>query len=423
MPTAPWNLRVALIASGSSCEPTNIVPCRECTASHPCAHGTAISASTVFRATIRIRRVCCWLCARVLGHTHVYPFFHPSHNVSHQIHRYVCTWVARLSSRWVCHWVCGRVHTCRLLVVFQTFQVLQRTHEAPPLGSRRSPIAWLASPCSQLHALQVMPNMGVNRLLRQAAALPTATWVNRHLRRVRRLRLPAHGKAVQHAMYVSKHGAVHTHVCLSVSLSLCLFVCRPHGVYTRAHAPLCTCVYCIYICMYAHTYVCMYTRIMFVCKACVCMHVCIFAWSHEWHTPNVRCDRCSDGRVLCTCLVVNVFRWRCMGLQGLGDRLRVVICEGRISAVRSCLFLPLPRRAGCARKARSAKRHFRRVRRLRLPAHGKAVQHAPNTYVCMYRNTVPCTCMFVCLSVCLCVCLFVVRMVCTHVHTHSCVRV
>ena len=184
-------------------------------------------------------------------------------------------------------------------------------------------------------------------------------------------------------MYVSKHGAVHTHVCLSVSLSLCLFVCRPHGVYTRAHAPLCTCVYCIYICMYAHTYVCMYTRIMFVCKACVCMHVCIFAWSHEWHTPNVRCDRCSDGRVLCTCLVVNVFRWRCMGLQGLGNRLRVVICEGRISAVRSCLFLPLPRRAGCARKARSAKRHFRRVRRLRLPAHGKAVQHAPRTDFCL----------------------------------------
>ena len=131
--------------------------------------------------------------------------------------------------------------------------------------------------------------------------------------------------------------------------------------------------------MYAHTYVCMYTRIMFVCKACVCMHVCIFAWSHEWHTPNVRCDRCSDGRVLCTCLVVNVFRWRCMGLQGLGNRLRVVICERRISAVRPCLFLPLPRRAGCARKARSAKRHFRRVRRLRLPAHGKAVQHAPRT--------------------------------------------
>ena len=184
-------------------------------------------------------------------------------------------------------------------------------------------------------------------------------------------------------MYVSKHGAVHTHVCLSVSLSLCLFVCRPRGVYTRAHAPLCTCVYCIYICMYAHTYVCMYTRIMFVCKPCVCMHVCMFAWSHEWHTPNVRCDRCSDGRVLCTCLVVNVFRWRCMGLQGLGNRLRVVICEGRISAVRSCLFLPLPRRAGCARKARSAKRHFRRVRRLRLPAHGKAVQHAPRTDFCL----------------------------------------
>ena len=176
--------------------------------------------------------------------------------------------------------------------------------------------------------------------------------------------------------------------------------------------------------MYAHTYVCMYTRIMFVRKACVCMHVCIFAWSHEWHAPNVRCDRsCSDGRVLCTCLVVNVFRWRCMGLQGLENRLRVVICEGRVSTVRSCLFLPLPRRAGCARKARSAKRHFRRVRRLRLPAHGKAVQHAPNTYVCMYRNTAPCTRMFVCLSVYLCVCLFVVRMVCTHVHTHPCVRV
>ena len=186
-----------------------------------------------------------------------------------------------------------------------------------------------------------------------------------------------------YCMYVSKHGAVHTHVCLSVSLSLCLFVCRPHGVYTRAHAPLCTCVYCIYICMYAHTYVCMYTRIMFVCKPCVCMHVCMFAWSHEWHTPNVRCDRCSDGRVLCTCLVVNVFRWRCMGLQGLGNRLRVVICERRISAVRPCLFLPLPRRAGCARKVRSAKRHFRRVRRLRLPAHGKAVQHAPRTDFCL----------------------------------------
>ncbi len=43
--------------------------------------------------------------------------------------------------------------------------------------------------------------------------------------------------------------------------------------------------------------------------------------------------------------------------------------------------------------------------------------------VCMYRNTAPCTHMFVCLSVCLCVCLFVVRMVCTHVHTHPCVRV
>ena len=79
-----------------------------------------------------------------------------------------------------------------------------------------------------------------------------------------------------------------------------------------------------------------------------------------------------------TCLVVNVFRRRCMG-----NRLRVVICERRISAVRPCLFLPLPRRAGCARKARSAKRHFRRVRRLRLPAHGKAVQHAPRTDFCL----------------------------------------
>ena len=253
MPTAPWNLRVALIASGSSCEPTNIVPCRECTASHPCAHGTAISASTVFRATIRIRRACCWLCARVLGHTHVYPFFHPSHNVSHQIHRYVCTWVARLSSRWVCHWVCGRVHTCRLLVVFQTFQVLQRTHQAPPLGSAA---AWksLASPCSQLHPLQVMANVGVKRLLRQAAALPTATWVNRHLRRVRRLRLPAHGKAVQHApnTYVCIDTRRRAHACLSVCQSVFVSVCLSSA-------------WCVHTCTRTLVYVCVLYLHMYVC--------------------------------------------------------------------------------------------------------------------------------------------------------------
>ena len=110
-----------------------------------------------------------------------------------------------------------------------------------------------------------------------------------------------------------------------------------------------------------------------------------------------------------------------MGLQGLENRLRVVICEGRVSTVRSCLFLPLPRRAGCARKARSATRHLRRVRRLRLPAHGKAVQHAPNTYVSTHGAVHT----HVCLCVSLSFCLFVCRPpgVCTHVHTHPCVRV
>ena len=279
MPTAPWNLRVALIASGSSCEPTNIVPCRECTASHPCSHGTAISASTVFRATIRIRRACCWLCARVLGHTHVYPFFHPSHNVSHQIHRYVCTWVARLSSRWVCHWVCGRVHTCRLLVVFQTFQVLQRTQQAPPLGSAA---AWksLASPCSQLHPLQVMANVGVKRLLRQAAALPTATWVNRHLRRVRRLRLPAHGKAVQHApntyvcMYRNTAPCTRMFVCLSVCLCVCLFVVRVVCTHVHTHPCVRVCIVFTYVCMHTRMYVCTHVLCSFARHVCACM--CVF---------------------------------------------------------------------------------------------------------------------------------------------------
>ena len=212
----------------------------------------------------------------MLGHTHVYPFFHPSHNVSHQIHRYVCMYMGS-SIEFALGLPLGLRSSAHM-----SFACRVPDLSSPPTDTR-STAAWKSPEPNRLVGVAVFSatrftgyaeygrkpivkasggaadgDLGESPPPASAATASSSSW---------------EGRA---ACYVCIETRRRAHACLSVCQSVFVSVCLSSAwcVHTCTRTLVYVCD--LYKHMYVCTHVCMYVHTYYVRLQGMCVHACVY---------------------------------------------------------------------------------------------------------------------------------------------------